>query len=255
MAASSAATLANAPRRMRFRRDLREEALDQIEPGGARRREVQMEAWMLGEPGLHRGRLVRPVVVDHQMQGEVLRRRIPSINLRKAMNSRARCRGLQSPMTRPVLHVEGGIERRRAVALVVVRHRRRAALLQRQAGLRAVEGLDLALLIDTQHQRAIRRVHVEPHDIRHLLLEMRVVGDLELLYRCGLRPASAQMRCTLVRLMPISPAIVRTLQCVASGGVSLAVLASTLRFTAAVSGVGPDGRVLSRRKPIDALAR
>jgi hypothetical protein len=77
-------------------------------------------------------------------------------------------------------------------------------------------------------------------------------GSLETLnfaVRCGLRPASAQMRCTLVRLMPIAFAIVRTLQCVASAGVSRAVLASTLAFVAALSGLRPGGRVLSRRRP------
>ncbi len=57
------------------------------------------------------------------------------------------------------------------------------------------------------------------------------------------------MRCTLVRLMPTAFAIVRTLQCVASGGVSFAVLASTLRFIAADSGARPGGRVLSRSRP------
>src|ERR1700731_1346332 len=46
-------------------------------------------------------------------------------------------------------------------------------------------------------------------------------GSLEILKlrtRCGLRPCSAQMRCTLVWLMPISSAIDRTLQCVALAG-------------------------------------
>src|SRR5437762_3018704 len=53
-------------------RDLGKEALNEIEPGCARRREVQMEAWMLGKPRLHLGRLVRPVVVEHEMYVEVL---------------------------------------------------------------------------------------------------------------------------------------------------------------------------------------
>ena len=55
-----------------FGRDLGEEALDEIEPGRARRREVQLEAPMLGEPLLHLGRLVRSVVVEHQVDVEVL---------------------------------------------------------------------------------------------------------------------------------------------------------------------------------------
>ena len=42
-----------------LRRGLGEEPLDEVEPRCARRREVQLEARMLGEPGLHLGRLVR----------------------------------------------------------------------------------------------------------------------------------------------------------------------------------------------------
>ena len=77
-------------------------------------------------------------------------------------------------------------------------------------------------------------------------------GSLETLNRvvmCGFRPASRQMRCTLVWLMPIALAIVRTLQCVASDGVSRAVLARTLAFISELSGFLPGGRVLSRNSP------
>jgi hypothetical protein len=54
-----------------LRRDLCKEALDEIESGRARRRKVHLEAWMLGEPRLHLGGLVRPVVIEHEMHVEV----------------------------------------------------------------------------------------------------------------------------------------------------------------------------------------
>jgi hypothetical protein len=38
---------------------------------------------------------------------------------------------------------------------------------------------NLALLIDAEHQRAIRRVEVEPDDVGDFLLELRVVRDLK----------------------------------------------------------------------------
>src|SRR2546422_11750404 len=38
----------------------------------------------------------------------------------------------------------------------------------RQQRLRTVQGLNLGLLIDAQHERLIRRVEVEPHDVSHL---------------------------------------------------------------------------------------
>ena len=155
-------------------RDLGEEALDEIEPGRAGRREVQLEARMLGEPRLHLGRLVRPVVVEHEVDVEVLLH-APVDPLQEADELLGTVARLALADDEAALHVERGEQRRRAVALVVVRHRRGAALLQRQARLRAVERLDLALLVDAQHQRPVRRVHVEPDDIGHLLLELRVV--------------------------------------------------------------------------------
>jgi len=48
-------------------RDLGKEAFDQVEPGRAGRREVQLEARVLRQPGLDLGRLVGGVVVEHEM--------------------------------------------------------------------------------------------------------------------------------------------------------------------------------------------
>ena len=48
-------------------------------------------------------------------------------------------------------HVEGGKQGGGAVALVVVGHGAGAALLHGQAGLGAIERLDLALLVDREH--------------------------------------------------------------------------------------------------------
>src|SRR5215468_1548091 len=77
------------------------------------------------------------------------------------------------------LHVEGGKQRGSAVALVVVRHRLSPPLLERQTRLRAVERLDLALLIDAQHQGTLRRVHVEADNVDDLLRELWVIRNLE----------------------------------------------------------------------------
>ena len=51
--------------------------------------------------------------------------------------------------------------------------------LERQPGLTAIEGLDLALLVDRQHHRVGRRVHVEPADVAQLVGERRIAGALE----------------------------------------------------------------------------
>jgi hypothetical protein len=52
-------------------------------------------------------------------------------------------------------------ERGCVIALVVVSHRSAAALLQWQAGLGAVQGLDLTLLDDTHHDRVLGWIQIE----------------------------------------------------------------------------------------------
>ena len=86
-------------------------------------------------------------------------------------------------------HVERGEQRRGAVALVVVGHRSRPALLDRQRRLRAVERLDLALFVHAQDDRVLRRVQVQPDHVDELLLEPLVVGELERLHLVRLQAA------------------------------------------------------------------
>ena len=76
-------------------------------------------------------------------------------------------------------HVERGKQGGGAVALVVVGHRSGPAFLHRKTGLRAIEGLDLGLLVHAEHDRVSRRIDVEADDVLQLLGELRIVGELE----------------------------------------------------------------------------
>ena len=58
---------------------------------------------------------------------------------------------------------------------------------QGQDGLGAVEGLDLTLFIDTQHQGLVGRIQIQPDDVAHLVDELGVGGELE-----GLDPVRLQ---------------------------------------------------------------
>ncbi len=62
------------------------------------------------------------------------------------------------------------------------------ALFHRQARLGAIQRLNLRFLIERQHNRVVGRVQVEAHDVDQLVLEVRVVGDLEGLDQVGLQP-------------------------------------------------------------------
>ena len=63
--------------------------------------------------------------------------------------------------------------------VVPLRFRAGTALFQGQTRLRAVERLDLALLIDGKHQGLLRRIDVKADDVLDLRDEVGIVGDLE----------------------------------------------------------------------------
>lgn len=167
--------------------DLGEEALDEVHPGRACGREMQLEAGMLLQPGLHLGRLVGGVVVEHEMDvAGLLHRPVDTAEETQELPGAVARHAFSDDQAR--LHVQRGEERGGAVALVVVGHRGSASLLERQPRLGPVERLDLGLLVDAEHDRAVRRVEVEADDLGDLLLEHRVVRDLEALHDMRLQP-------------------------------------------------------------------
>jgi hypothetical protein len=77
---------------------------------------------------------------------------------------------------------------RGAVALVIVGHRAGAVLLHGQAGLGAVEGLNLALFVNAQDQGLVRRIEIEPDHVLHLGGKVAVARDLESLDQMRFEP-------------------------------------------------------------------
>ena len=87
----------------------------------------------------------------------------------------------------PIEDVEGREQCGRAMTLVVVGHRPGAALHPRQAGLSAVERLDLALLIDREDYGMGGRIDIQADDIAQLAHKLRVGGELELFHPVRLK--------------------------------------------------------------------
>src|ERR1700722_58581 len=167
--------------------DFGEEALNQIEPGRRCRDEVQLEARMAIEPTLYSRRLVRGVVVGDQVKIEIGEgfsvdlfqklEEFSSAMARHAFPDDLTCR-----------HIERREQSCRAVTFIVVRHGTGAPLLERQTWLRAIEGLDLAFLVDGKHQSFFGRIEIKADDILHFLGKVRVVGDLEGANDVGFKP-------------------------------------------------------------------
>ena len=65
------------------------------------------------------------------------------------------------------------------MAFVVMGHRATATRHQRQAWLRPIQCLNLALLVDREHQRVLRRIQVQADYIFQLLHELRIPAQLE----------------------------------------------------------------------------
>jgi hypothetical protein len=72
----------------------------------------------------------------------------------------------------------GDVERReeieRAIADVVVRPPLGLTDVHRQSGLRALEGLNLRLLVDREHHRIGRRIRIQADDIADFVHELRI---------------------------------------------------------------------------------
>ena len=87
--------------------------------------------------------------------------------------------------------LQRGEQRGGAVADVVMGGLLRQAGSHRQDRRGPVQGLDLRLLVDAQHDRVLGRVQVEPDDVADLRLQLRVGGELERLPPPRLQPPLA----------------------------------------------------------------
>src|SRR5882757_8539569 len=123
--------------------------------------------------------------------------------------------------------IESSEQRRGAMALVVVGHRAGSAFLHRQAGLGAVQRLDLRFFIDREDDGMGGRIDIKPDNVAQLVDEPRVVGKLELMDPVRLETSVRQMRWTELALIPTAFAIIVAVQWVASAGGSVRVSATT----------------------------
>src|SRR5580658_5581314 len=86
-----------------------------------------------------------------------------------------------------VKHVECCKQSCRAITLIVMGHRAAPALFHRQAWLRSIQSLNLALLIYAEYYGFIRRRKVQPNHISQLFDEPLVARKLERLDAMGLK--------------------------------------------------------------------
>ena len=150
-----------------------------------------------------------------------------SILVRNLRNSAARCRRCRLDDHRPV----GGVQRREqagdAVADVVVGAPLGHARHHRQHRLGPVQRLDLGLLVDPQHDRALGRVEVQPDDVGTFSTNSGSLDSLNVSARCGLSSNARQIRPIVDSTARTASAIDARDQCVAFAGVDSRVATTT----------------------------
>ena len=219
-----------------------EPAFDLVDPGGAGRGEVHVEAGMAGQPRLDRGGLVGAVVVADQVDVQVgghglVDRGQELLELGGAVPA------VQLADHGAVGDVERGEQAGDAVADVVVGAPLGHAGHHRQHRLGPVQGLDLALLVDAQHHRPLGRVVVQPDHVDDLLHEQRIGGQLERVGPVRLEfevpPDPPDRR---LRQPGLRSAIDARDQCVALAGVCSSVATTTSSTWSSVIDGGRPGR-------------
>src|ERR1700693_5663079 len=88
-------------------------------------------------------------------------------------------------------HIKSGEQRGGAMDLVIVGHGGAAPPLQRQAGLAAIEGLNLRLLVEGQHDGVRRWIDIKPDDVTKLGGKLRIIGQLEAAHPMRLQAVAA----------------------------------------------------------------
>ena len=139
---------------------------------------MQVKPWMPPKPGFHARVFVGPVIVHDQMQCEM--------GWRLGIDFLEEADELLVAMSRQAIADDGAIKQaqrreqgRGAVPFIVVCHGPTATLLQWKTRLGAIESVNLAFLVNGEHQRLVRRIEVEPDHVMELLDKLSVAAELE----------------------------------------------------------------------------
>lgn len=105
----------------------------------------------------------------------------------------------------------------------------RPSLFERQSGLGSVECLNLAFLVERQHNGVRGRIDIEPDNIVQFVGELGIVRQLELSETVGLQAMRLPNAAHRVALIPLAEAIMSAVQCVVCKRCSQATLVQGMR--------------------------
>jgi hypothetical protein len=155
-----------------------EPSFDHVQPGRTRRREVEMETRVFGQPLFDDRVGMRSIFIQDQMKFMAAGNR-PIDRLQELQELLMAVTRIAGSNNRAIQHVQGGEKTRRSMPFVVVRHRSTASLFHRQSRLSSIQGLDLRFFVDAQNQGFIRGIQIESDHIGQLFNEVLVLRQLE----------------------------------------------------------------------------
>ena len=177
-------------------REFGEKAFDGIEPGARGWGKVKGPAGMPGKPGADFFVLMSGVVVENGVDdfacGDLS---LDGVQEADELLMAVALHVLSDH--RAIEHVQCGKQRRCAVALIIMGPRPASSLLERQARLGPVEGLDLAFLIHRDHHGVGRRRDIKTNNIVQFFGKGRVFRQFEGPPAVGCEPVIAPHFCTV----------------------------------------------------------
>lgn len=146
---------------------------------------MQSEARMALEPGLNLWVFMGAVVIQHQVELQLLGKLVVEL-AQKSQELLVAMSGKALADDFAFQDLQGGKQRRGPVADIIVSKGAATTFLERQTRLSAIQGLNLALFIDTQDQTFVRRIEVKPDHIGEFFQELFVPGEFESVGSVGL---------------------------------------------------------------------
>jgi hypothetical protein len=166
-----------------------EPVFDLIEPGGVGRGVMEMDFGMSREELLNSFGLVGRKVVGNEM--DLLAARLIGDHLseegHKLLAGVARG-GFGQHLA--IARVKRGIQRKRAVAVVLKAVALQPPRRQWQDRIEPIQGLDGGLFVDAKHRRMLGRFDVQPNNVGGLELKIRIVGSHVTFDPMGLEPGA-----------------------------------------------------------------
>src|ERR1035438_5261047 len=159
-------------------REISKETFNPVEPGGTRRGEVEVKPRVAFLPAFDLLVLMGGVVIADEVN--LLAGGCVTANPVKKSNPFLMAVPVHTSSNDLAIGgIHGREQRGGSVSLVIMGHGLATPFLERQSRLRAIQGLDLTLLVAGEDQGMLRRIEIEPHNVLQLFFKVLIIGKLE----------------------------------------------------------------------------